>query len=127
MGVDVKTSGIDNALKRLVAQKSSIERKAVREAAKHFSNRLKDETPRYDGKSYPSSNNVHLENSITMSNFKDDQILVGFNKETAWRVHFIEYGTIKQKPNGFIERTIQSSQKDILEIMQNEIKKGLGL
>lgn len=29
---------------------------------------------------------------------------VGFDKQVAWRAHFVEFGTIKQPPQAFIQK-----------------------
>lgn len=46
---------------------------------------------------------------------------VGFDKKVAWRAHFVEFGTIKQDPQPFIETTMKDIENKIANIIQSEM------
>lgn len=97
---------------------------AITYAGEYAARYLKVKTPRdKDG-----GNREHMRNHVVFS--KPTQAKpyseVGFDKEVAWRVHFVEFGTIKQKPQGFIERTIKDIEKDVANIIQKYMMRGLG-
>lgn len=50
---------------------------------------------------------------------------VGFDKEVAWRAHFVEFGTIKQPPQAFMQQTINDIEKQVATIIQNEMRRRL--
>jgi len=50
---------------------------------------------------------------------------VGFDKEVAWRAYFVEYGTIKQPPQSFMQQTIKDIEKQVATIIQNEMRRRL--
>lgn len=132
MSVEIRTQGIDMNLKRLAGKQKKAERTAVKEAAQYYANQLEESAPVYDGEKYKGTSRKaymleHMKDHVVISKFKDGLIQVGFEKEVSWRVHFTEFGTIKQRPNGFIERTQQSTQNDVFKIMEKAIKKELGL
>lgn len=50
---------------------------------------------------------------------------VGFDKEVAWRVHFVEFGTIKQRPQPFIQTTMEDIEDKVASIIQSYMSRGL--
>lgn len=50
---------------------------------------------------------------------------VGFDKEVSWRVHFVEFGTIKQRPQPFIETTMKDIENKVANIIQSEMMRRL--
>lgn len=46
---------------------------------------------------------------------------VGFDKQVAWRAHFVEFGTIKQRPQPFIETTMKDIENKVANIIQTEM------
>lgn len=132
MSVEVRTQGIDQSLKKLAGQQKKAERKAVQQASEYYAAALETKTPVYEGEKYKGTSRKgymleHAKDHIVVSKFKDGRIQVGFDKEVSWRVHFTEFGTIKQQPNGFMERTQQSTQREVVEIMERAIRRELGL
>lgn len=47
---------------------------------------------------------------------------VGYDKEVAWRMHFVEYGTIKQKPQGFVARTMKDIEAKLQKIIMDKLR-----
>lgn len=50
---------------------------------------------------------------------------VGFDQEVAWRAHFVEFGTIKQPPQAFMQQTIKDIETQVATIIQNEMRRRL--
>lgn len=118
---------LDKNLRKLALSEKKVRNQAVRKAGQAFAERLERNTP-VDREARRKGSGVHMKDDVQISGVNQEGIIsVGYGKETSWRVHFIERGTIKQRPQGFIQQTENEMQGRILEIMQNEIRKGLGL
>ena len=50
---------------------------------------------------------------------------VGFDKQVAWRAHFVEFGTIKQPPQAFIQKTMRDIENKVADIIQSEMMRRL--
>lgn len=50
---------------------------------------------------------------------------VGFDKQVAWRAHFVEFGTIKQRPQPFIKTTMKDIENKVTNIIQSEMMRRL--
>lgn len=124
MGLDIDTSSIDKALKQMAGKEKRVRNKALKKAGEAIADRLRENTPidTTDG------NEKHMKDDIVISNVDQyGEIKIGYGHETYWRVHFTEMGTIKQRPQHFIERTEQEMQEEVMRIIQEELRKGLGL
>lgn len=91
--------------------------KAVEVAGEYASKQLKTRTPiDYDTKS-------HMKDHIVYSKPTAKKTIseVGFDKEVSWRVHFVEFGTIKQPPQAFIQKTLKDIESKVADIIQSEM------
>lgn len=123
MPVEFDTSGLDKALKQMVSQEKKVRNRGLKRAGEAIARRLEENTP---VESKPQDK--HMKDDIVVSGVNvNGEIQVGFGKDTAWRAHFVEMGTIKQPPQSFIQRTEEDMQDEVLRIMQDEFRKGLGL
>lgn len=50
---------------------------------------------------------------------------VGYDKDVAWRMSFVEYGTIKQPPQAFMQQTMKEIESKVTSIIQNEMRRRL--
>lgn len=132
--ITVELQKIGNKAKRIT-------NKAVRESAPIFSEELKAQTP-YENVSDRSWKAQRKMDKITgkkstFKHMKDDiqvsgvdqfgHVNVGFGKDTYWRVHFVELGTVNQKANPFIERAIDASREEYESKISSVIRSELGL
>nr|DAE25839.1 MAG TPA: type I neck protein [Siphoviridae sp. ctu8P6] len=95
--------------------------KSVEVAGEYASKQLKTKTPiDYDTK-------THMKDHIVYSKptAKKPVSEVGFDKEVSWRAHFVEFGTIKQDPQPFIETTMKDIEKKVADIIQSEMMRRL--
>lgn len=95
--------------------------KAVEVAGEYASKQLKTKTPiDYDTK-------THMRDHIVYSNPTVNKPVseVGFDKQVAWRAHFVEFGTIKQDPQPFIETTMKDIENKVADIIQSEMMRRL--
>lgn len=90
---------------------------ALTKAGEYASKELNKRTPiDYDTK-------THMKNHIVYSKPTKSRPVteVGFDKEVAWRAHFVEYGTIKQQPQPFMQQTMKDIENQVATIIQNEM------
>jgi len=124
MGVEIDTSSIDKALKQMAGKEKRVRNRALKQGAQAVADRLRQNTP----KDKEDNNEKHMQDDIVVSGIDQyGDIKIGYGKETAWRVHFTEMGTIKQRPQGFIQRTEEEMKEEFIRIVETEIRKGLGL
>lgn len=94
---------------------------AVNEGAEFAASELAKDTPADTTK---KGDRVHAKDHVTYSKATKSNLNaeVGYDKEVAWRMHFVEYGTIKQKPQGFVKRTMKDIEKRLQEIIVNKLR-----
>lgn len=100
-------------------EKAEVE--ALTKAGEFAAKELKNNTPVYD------DTKTHMRDHIVYSKpTKSKSVVeVGFDKEVAWRAYFVEYGTIKQPPQAFMQQTIKDIEKQVATIIQNEMRRRL--
>lgn len=95
--------------------------KAVEAGGAYAARHLRVKTPvDYDTK-------THMRDHIVFSRPTTNNPIseVGFDKQVAWRAHFVEFGTIKQDPQPFIETTMKDIENKIANIIQSEMMRRL--
>ena len=95
--------------------------KSVEAAGEYASNQLKTKTPiDYDTK-------THMKDHVVYSKPTANKPVseVGFDKQVAWRAHFVEFGTIKQDPQAFIQKTLKDIESKVADIIQSEMMRRL--
>ncbi|MCY9112081.1 HK97 gp10 family phage protein [Bacillus atrophaeus] len=113
----------------LARKDEKIHKAAVKAGGAVLAAEINEEAPRSDlGGSHP-----HIEEDIIVGNrIKRDEdgeiyAVVGPTKETKFRVHLPEFGTIHQPANPFIQRSMMKANDKILEAMRKAIKAGYKL
>ena len=95
--------------------------KAVEVAGEYASKQLKTKTPiDYDTKTHMRDHIVYSKPTVNKPESE-----VGFDKQVAWRAHFVEFGTIKQDPQPFIETTMKDIENKEADIIQSEMMRRL--
>lgn len=112
----VDTSEVAKGLKKIQRSIRKAEKEALTEAANHVANQLEMNTPK------SKEGTDHAKDHVVQSSIKDGMAEVGYDKEVAWRIHFVEFGTIKQRPQGFVQKTQSQVEQEVVEI----ITKALG-
>jgi len=124
LGLNIDTSSIDKALKQMAGKEKRVRNSALKKAGEVIADKLRQNTPIDQS----DNNEKHMKDDIVVSNVDQyGEITVGFGDDTYWRAHFVELGTIKQRPQHFIERTEQEMQQEVMKIIEEELRKGLGL
>lgn len=117
------------ALKKVQKQLNKAEKRAVEEARDLIVSKLKANTPVWDGKKYNGKRGnymqKHAKDHVTYSKVKEGSAEVGFDDDVAWRVHFIEFGTVRQLPKGFVQKTQIQIEQEVIELMENILKEAL--
>lgn len=91
--------------------------KAVEAGGEYASKQLKTKTP------IDYSTKTHMKDHIVYSKPTVNKPVseVGFDKQVAWRAHFVEFGTIKQPPQAFIQKTMRDIESKVANIIQSEM------
>lgn len=103
-------------LQRLQKTEEKKSRKATRDGAEVFQEKLKQYTP--VAKSGDHSGKTPLKDHTKHGNLKttggEYSVDVGYDKDKGWIAHFPNSGTAKQKPQHFIEKAQAASKKEVL-------------
>lgn len=95
--------------------------KSVEVAGEYASKQLKTKTPiEYDTKTHMKDHIVYSKPTVNKPVSE-----VGFDKQVAWRAHFVEFGTIKQPPQAFIQKTMRDIENKVADIIQSEMMRRL--
>lgn len=110
-------------LRKLEVQNRAAARRAVTEVAETFAENLEANTPEDSGV---------LASDVTVTGFKGGSkgLLekdIGYGKGSGFRARFPDTGTINQRPQNFIERTINQTTPTAQQIFVKHIKEGLKL
>lgn len=131
MSVEVDTSEVFKAFRQLETNIKRVENPALRKAASYAQDKLKQNTPHWNGKKSNGKRGAYMQehatDHIVTGSVKNGAIDVGYDKEVSWRVHFIEFGTIKQKPQAAVQKTQKQIENEVTNIIANELKRRLGL
>jgi len=121
---NLEIEGVDNVLKKLEelgAKGRRIENSALRSAGDRVKGAIQDEVPVRTG---------NLKRNIAVSNVRTKDgvkhVEIGPNKD-GWYGRFVEFGTVHIKANPFMSRGYEKSKEDAVKIIQDELKKELGL
>lgn len=131
MSVEIDSSEVFKAIRELKTNVKRVEGPALRKAAAYAKPKLEQNTPVWTGKKSNGKRGSymqeHAKNHVVIGPVKDGNIDVGYDDDVSWRMHFIEFGTIKQKPQGTVQKTQQQIENQVTEIITNELKRRLGL
>lgn len=126
------TNTIDKSLLKMAQQSEKLQKTAWKQGAKLIADRLLLNTPVWDGSKYSGSRGDYMQkhakdNVVFSYNNQTGETLIGYSADVAWRMHFVNMGTMKQNGQHFIERTIAETEAEALRLVESEIKRGLGL
>ncbi|EDN8811024.1 hypothetical protein GJW58_12330 [Listeria monocytogenes] len=126
------TNTIDKSLLRMAQQSEKLQKTAWKQGAKLIADRLLLNTPVWDGSKYSGSRGDYMQkhakdNVVFGYNNQTGETLIGYAEDVAWRMHFVNMGTMKQNGQHFIERTITESEAEAYKLVEAEIRRGLGL
>ncbi|KEI55710.1 HK97-gp10 family putative phage morphogenesis protein [Enterococcus faecium] len=131
MSVEIDSSEVFKALRELKTSVKRVENPALRKAASYAKTELEKNTPRWDGKKSNGKRGSymqeHAKDHVVTGSVKNELVEVGYDKDVSWRMHFIEFGTIKQDPKGFVQKTQKQIEKQVTQIIADEVKRRLGL
>ncbi|MGY0692984.1 HK97-gp10 family putative phage morphogenesis protein [Virgibacillus sp. FSP13] len=131
--MSVKIEGMRELISSLSKKEEDVKRAARSgnlAGGKVVMDELKRNVPQseYDG---PNAQ-AKLVDAVTMSGNRADKgtgesyVTVGFNKSANFRAHFQEFGSISQSPQGYMTKTVQSTEREVAKEMADAIKKVLG-
>lgn len=108
--------------------------KALRSSAEILKKGLEKNTPDSLIKNprHPNArHNVVITNVKTNKDTGAKYITVGYSgkhpNDVSWRIHFVEFGSIRQRPQLFMEKTINETKDKVRNEIMKHLKKGLNL
>lgn len=113
-------SDLSESLQILGIKREKIENLAVGKAAELIADELAERTPK------SKNGHQHARNNVVYSQPKNGESFIGYDKEVAWRMHFLEFGTIKQVPKAIVQRTMREMEETVMELMAEVIREELG-
>ncbi|MGG4088997.1 HK97-gp10 family putative phage morphogenesis protein [Bacillus licheniformis] len=132
MKIEMEMQGfkeLDSYLASLARENESINKATVKAGGAILAKEIKKNAPRSNiGGSHP-----HIDEDIIVGNRTrkdpDGEIyaVVGPTKDTKFRVHLPEFGTIHQPANPSIQRSMLSANERMLQAMASVIKRGYKL
>lgn len=129
MAIFADTKEARIALNKLKGKVSKVEKEAVKEAEKLIADRLEANTPVWDGKKYNGKRGdymqKHAKDHVVYSAVKDGNGEVGYDDDVAWRMHFVEFGTSRQLPQGFVLKTQVEIEDEVIKLMEQIIREAL--
>lgn len=123
----VKAKRIQNKALRGAAPTvaSAIEAKAPYETTSDRSWKAQREMDKLKGK---KTEFKHLKDDVVVSGIDQfGHINIGFGKDTYWRVHFVELGTVNFPAKPFISPAMEDSKESFMQTLQNNLREGLNL
>lgn len=131
----VKSEGLDEVLRNLdkfEGRAMQLSTKAVRNVGKSVAKKLEANTPMDSDNDNPS----HLKDNVVvrMKKTKDEGYKLAYvtysgngkgqnnPKDVKWRAGFVEWGTIHQRPQGFVYKTVKQVQKDVERMLISELR-----
>lgn len=133
MGVSF-ANHINRDLLKLARRQKAVFNKALMKAGQVLAEELEANTPKQNDRAgqidrQTRSNSAHMQSNVVYSldEHEEGRVLIGYTEAVAWRVHFPEFGTIKQAPQGFMARATTSSMPRAVSVLERELRKGLGL
>lgn len=118
-------SEVYSALLNVGKNADGITAKAINKAGEIGRQELSKRVPYYTGtKSGKGYKLEHLRDNtaLTKASKAKHEAYIGFNDEVAWRVHFTEFGTMRQRPQHFIEKTMKDVESEVEKIIMDAMK-----
>lgn len=105
-----------SALEKLDKSEERKARKATRDGATVFEEKLKQNTPvaKYGDHSGMTPLAEHTKKGNLKTAGGEYSVDVGYDKEKGWIAHFPNAGTAKQKPQHFIEKSQEDAKTEVL-------------
>ncbi|WP_445505818.1 HK97-gp10 family putative phage morphogenesis protein [Niallia sp. 03091] len=135
MSVDIDMSGLDRQLRELAYKTQSGGKKATKVGAAIVAAALKVNAP-YENRSdrkWKQQRQFDLQSGVEreFKHLRDDVVIsppnelgnieIKFGKDTAWRSHFVNDGTIYQAPQHFAEKTTVETHEAVKAAMERVI------
>lgn len=108
---------------------------SVNQATDYARRKLVVNTPYWKGKKYKNDKRTNSTNYrqydkyhakhhvvATKATTSKHTTEVGYDDDVAWKIHFAELGTIKQRPQGFIQRTIEETEPKVEDMIYRAMK-----
>ncbi|AWY02938.1 hypothetical protein [Staphylococcus phage VB-SauS-SA2] len=132
--ITITDTGIEDSLVNLVKRVPKIRDKALREGAIQFAKEVENVTPvgpprsptKY-GKGSSDYAMTHMKDDVKYQKYRDGRYMVGYGKNTGWRAHFINNGTVYINPTFFFDKVVEAklgqSYDTVKRVLERELFK----
>lgn len=127
MGSGVELQGVDEMLaairRKLASGVMQLENQGLREAGEIIAEAQREKV------AVSNINHEHIKDDIRVSGVRREDglryVLVGASKKTAWRLHFLEFGTKKMPPQPFVFPSYQENKDRVSALLAGTFRKGV--
>ncbi|GKX29013.1 hypothetical protein SH1V18_14930 [Vallitalea longa] len=107
---------------------NKIEKNTTLKASKIVAEKLKDNVT---SSNINREDYVHMKDNVKISHLKEDEELNRIRSihfgNLQYKAKWHEFGTSKQEPDYLLSKTIKETQNEVKQVIDNDIKKSLGL
>ena len=124
---------IDELVRNLDLTQTKMSRgvnKVLKESAEPLKDEIETNTNKSDGSSHRYGEG-HAKDRVVITNVKggmsdEKYVETGYDKSVSWRMYFVNFGTIYQKPQNIIQRSITVKKSEVFRLQQEGLKRALG-
>lgn len=132
VSITITDTGIEGYLANLANRIPKARNKALREGAVEFAKELESVTPvgpprsptKY-GKGSSSYASTHMKDDVKYQKYRDGRYVVGYGKDTGWRAHFINDGTVYISPTFFFDKVVEAKLGQSYDTVKNVLQREL--
>jgi HK97 gp10 family phage protein len=132
VSITITDTGVEDSLANLALRVPKARDKALREGAIQFAEELEAVTPvgpprsptKY-GKGSKDYATTHMKDDVKYQKSRDGRYMVGYGKDTGWRAHFINDGTIYITPTFFFDKVVSAKLGQSYETVARVLKEEL--
>lgn len=130
--IQVTDTGVTDDLARMVADIPKVKDRALKKGAIKMGEEIEKVTPvgpyrpkdKY-GKGTEKYSPVHMKDDVKYQKDTDGRYKVGYGKNTAWRAHFINNGTVYISPTFFFDKVVEAKLPGVYDTIADEISRRL--
>src|SRR5699024_10938755 len=132
VSITITDTGIEDYLANLAKPVPKGRDKALRKGDKEFAEELEKVTPvgpprsptKY-GKGSSSYASTHKKDDVKYQKYRDGRYVAGYGKDTGWRAHFINDGTIYISPTFFFVNVVEANLGQSYDTLRTGLQREL--
>ena len=122
-------SEITDGIEQMGKDIEKVEKTATLEASRHVAEKLKENTPRSD---ISKAEYKHLQDNVKVGSLREDKETLDKSRHVSYgklqyKANWLNDGTSKMRGKHHIEKTVNETKNDVANIVNEHVKKELGL